>query len=786
MMLGRKMLRTILKYKAQFLSMVIMTALGAGIFLGFNMEWVCLEKNALDFLEKTRFADYRIVSERGFSEKDAEKIASLDGVDAAGRYLMVNADVAENGTMLGLCVTENPEVSLFLVVEGMPYDPESTDGLWLMDKYADANNLKIGDRLTLSYETFRVEGEIKGLIEAGEQMICVRDETQLMPDFKTYGYAYMSPAMLKKLVSDAVTSEVGMMGSLVTANVYSRIYPQINVRTSMSKSEFSPAAEKALGKTLLILSKDETISYAETMGEVNEGKTMGSILPVLFLAIAILTMVTTMHRIAAAEKTQIGTLKALGFKDRRILRHYTSYAAMIGIVGTVLGVVLGYAVARFMMNPDGMMGTYIVMNCWDLFVPWWCWAILALILVFLTVIGYFSTREMLKGTAADALKPYAPRAMRRMRIENSRLWNGMSFGAKWNLRDILRHKARSFMTLFGVMGCMILIVSALGMNDTAHAFLNVYYEEVTAYTSRIFMAESAENSDAIALAQKYDGDMCASMSVQLDEKTLGLEVYSVPHDLMRFLDKNNDIIALPDDGALICVRIADKFGLKVGDEFTVSPYGTSDNFTLRVAGINRSVSESISISETYAKTLISGTTALTESEMYRVNSVFTNVPKAEISGTGISSVQSKRDIVDSFDSFMEILNLSIIVLIVAAAVLGVVVLYNLGTMSYTERYREMATLKVVGFKDKQIGRLLISQNLWLTALGAILGLAAGVGVITWVMNALASEYEMKVVIGSVTVCASLLLTFGVSLVVGWIIARKNRDINMVAALKTEE
>ena len=132
---------------------------------------------------------------------------------------------------------------------------------------------------------------------------------------------------------------------------------------------------------------------------------------------------------------------------------------------------------------------------------------------------------------------------------------------------------------------------------------------------------------------------------------------------------------------------------------------------------------------------------------------------------------------------MELMNAMIFLLAVAAVVLGLVVLYNLGVMSYTERYREMATLKVVGFRDRQIGRILIGQNLWLTVLGVLIGLPAGVGVLKYLLTALASEYEMKLTLGPLTYGISIVLTFGVSLLVGWMIARKTRSIDMVEALK---
>ena len=135
---------------------------------------------------------------------------------------------------------------------------------------------------------------------------------------------------------------------------------------------------------------------------------------------------------------------------------------------------------------------------------------------------------------------------------------------------------------------------------------------------------------------------------------------------------------------------------------------------------------------------------------------------------------------------MEIMNTFVVVLVLAAIVLGIVVLYNLGVMSYTERYRELATLKVVGFKDKKLKSLLIGQNLWLTVIGVIVGLAAGIGVLVYLLKALAPEYEMKVVIGPLTVIVSIVVTFAVSLIVGLMVSKKSRKIDMVEALKMPE
>ena len=765
-MLLKKMFRTLLRYKAQFISMVIMIALGVGVFLGFNMEWYSLEKNTGFIFDQTGFADYRIYSEKGFSQEDLQAVLAIDGVRDATRFLTVNAAVKDDTDVIALAVSENMKVSGVYLMEGEPYDPDSRDGLWLSDQYARQNGVRLGDKMTLTYKTLTVTGTVKGLVKAGEFLICVPDETQVMPDYHSYGFAYLSPAMLENIIPAIFRNFVG-----------NSLYYQINVRTDADKASFVQAVDRALGKTLLVLSKEETLSYAEAMGEVEEGKTMGSVLPVLFLAIAILTMVTTMHRITASEKTQIGTLKALGFRDRRILRHYTAYALIIGLIGTALGVGLGYLLGWYIMNPDGAMGTYLDMPTWNLYVPAFGWAVLALINAFLVLIGFLSTRNMLSGTAADALRPYSPRRMRHLALEETRAFKALNFGTKWNLRDCFRHKARSLMTLFGIVGCMVLLVGGLGMMDTMNAFVKAFYDDAIHYENRVNLdAESIRKEEAQALADACRGDWSATASVQLGNKAVGLEVYHVENDKVRFLDEDMRFVSLADEGAYICGRIARSQGLQPGDTLSFSPYGSDDTYTVRVAGVLRSMTESIVMSDRAADAI---------GYPYSVSAVYTdetNLPE----NRNILNVQTKKAIIDSFDSFMALMNVMILLLVLAAVVLGIVVLYNLGVMSYTERYREMATLKVVGFKDRKIGTLLISQNLWLTVLGILVGLPAGVGVLQYLLTALAAEYELKLVIGPATYLISILLTFGVSLAVGLMVARKNRHIDMVAALKTAE
>lgn len=796
-MLFKKLLRTMGQYKAQFISMIIMIALGFGVFVGANMEWVSIEKNTSRLFEETGLADYKIYSSSAktggvtaaFSEEDLRKIKELDGVKDAARFFSVNADVTlvngekikteKDGTgkdkipRAAITVTESESVSFFNVTSGEAYDKAAADKIWVSDKFAEEKEISVGDTLTFGAVqgvSEPLEFKVAGLIKSGEYMVCVQDSTQLMPDYKMFGYAYITPAAYKKICE--------------SAGLPSPLYEQINVRVNnfddFTKQKFSDAVNAALGKTMFILSKEESSSYALAHGEVEEGQTMGAVLPVLFLAIAVLTMITTMHRIAAKEKTQIGTLKALGYKNKRILAHYSSYALAIGIVGAALGIGVGYGIAYIIMNPSGMMGTYMDLPYWKLHMPFFCVVVMIAVLFALTLIGFLSVKSMLRGTAADALRPYAPKKMKNLAIEKTKAWKKFSFGTRWNLRDVMRHKSRTLMSLIGIIGCTVLMAGALGMNDTMNAFLTDYYDKAMNYSSRIYVSSASEETVA-EIAEKYAADASASVSVEIGDKGVSLDIYDIKHDKVRFLDKKGALVPLRNDGAYLCRRIADEYKLKAGDAFTISPYGTDKEYTLKVNGVIYSSSESVAITNAYAEAC--GVTG------YKTDSLYTSAVKNVLLDDELTKhfeIQDKQSIVESFETFTSLLNLSVTVLIAAAIVLGVVVLYNLGVMSYTERYREMATLKVVGFKDKKIAGLLIGQNMWVTVIGVILGLPLAAGALGYLVKELASEYEMRVVMGRKTFLISTLLTFCVSLVVSLFVAKKNKKIDMVEALKGAE
>lgn len=795
-MLIRKLLRTAWSYKSQFISMIIMMTLGIGIFLGFNMEWKTIEYDTSRFFDSTKYADYRLYSETGFTEEDISKISLIPGVDAATRYLTVNLEVkGEKKKSLALDVSENYTVSTFTLISGEEYN-EKGDGFWLSDKFAKLNGIKTGDNLTLEFQGMEITGEVAGLIKSGEHMICLADSNQVMPDYNTFGFAYISPAKLEAVMRERVIKSISddlqkngvrpqeaedqakaALTDEMLREATDKVFSQINLRSKLNKSQLESAVKEKLGRTLMIVSKDDHVVYKKAMGEAKEGKAIGSILPVLFLAIAILTMVTTMHRIATKEKTQIGILKALGFKNRTILIHYSLYGLFIGVVGCVFGAILGYIVCKAVMSENGMMGTYFDMPDWSAATPAFCYPVILGTVILLALISFLSVRAQLKGTAADALRPYTPKKMKKSAIERLPFFNKMNFAVKWNIRDLMRHKNRFAMTLVGIVGCMILLVGGLGMRDTMSGFLDLLDNGISHYTTKVNLAENTDYRSAQQLIKDLNGDWESYSGISIDGDTATLDIVHNSKGYFSVIDKDNKPIDLSDDGVYLCLRLANK--AKIGEMIEFSPYNTDDTYRVKVAGYNRSImTESITMTDKLADKL---------GIKYSVSAVYTDKSSGEIPMSElISGKQDKRQLIDSFSSFIQIMDGMVIILVIAAVILGIVVLYNLGIMSYVERSRELATLKVLGFRNRKIGRLLIMQNMWLTVIGVLLGLPAGYAALQWMLSALASEYELKLMLGPVTYAVSILLTFGVSLLVGWMVSRKNRKIDMVEALKNAE
>lgn len=751
-MLKRKIIRTLLNYKAQMISMLLMIILGVGIFLGCNIEWYSIKTNRTNYYEDTGYPEYRIYKD-SFSLDELQYVKDFSDVKYATRALTTLGSL-NNNTYLMLNVLEDCQNIKPLYIDGEVYSNEA-DGIYLSDLYAKENNIKLNDYLDIEVEGFKIHEPVKGLIKSSEYLICLKDSSQLLPNYKEYAYCYLSPKMIKKYLGQA-------------------FYNTVYASSKLSPSEFEAEAFNALGASITVLSYQDETGYSGSNGEIEEGKTMALLIPTAFILIAVLTMVTTMARISTNERIQMGVLKSLGFKRKKIARHYSLYGLIIGTAGTLIGCVLAYGIAYYIINPKGPMSTYLDFPSWHLYMPWYGVLIVILLPITLGIISYLIVNSELKGTACETLKPKREKAVKASYIEKTKFFSKASFQTKWNIRDMLRHKARTIMSIIGVLFSTVLIFACMGMRDTVIDFKNTLYNENYNFENKLILNSQISNTKALDLASKYEADYEANIAIKLNDKTVVLSIINNSRNLLGIIDEKGNRLELKDGGVYVCRRIKDD-GYKINNEIDFNLYGSKEIISSKVIGVCLSMTEGIYMTENTANEL---------GISYKIQTLYTNLNVTVDSN--VSSITTKTELLSAFNTMMEMMDSMIWILILASAILAVVVLYNLASLGYIEKIREMSTLKVIGFTNKKIAKILVVGTIWITVVGLIIGLPLGAYLLDILLRALAGEYEMNMAFGYLSYIVGIAVPFLVSLVTIYLISKKTKKLDMVSALKERE
>lgn len=751
-MLKRKIIRTLLNYKAQMISMLLMIILGVGIFLGCNIEWYSIKTNRTNYYEDTGYPEYRIYKD-SFSLDELQYVKDFSDVKYATRGLTVLGSL-NNNTYLMLNVLEDCQNIKPFYIDGEVYSNEA-DGIYLSDLYAKENNIKLNDYLDIEAEGFKIHEPVKGLIKSSEYLICLKDSSQLLPNYKEYAYCYLSPKMITKYLGQA-------------------FYNTIYASSKLSTSDFEAEALNALGASITVLSYQDETGYSGSNGEIEEGKTMALLIPTAFILIAVLTMVTTMARISTNERIQMGVLKSLGFKRKKIARHYSLYGLIIGTAGTLIGCVLAYGIAYCIINPKGPMSTYLDFPSWHLYMPWYGVLIVILLPITLGIISYLIVNSELKGTACETLKPKREKAVKASHIEKTKFFSKASFQTKWNIRDMLRHKARTIMSIIGVLFSTVLIFACMGMRDTVIDFKNTLYNENYNFENKLILNSQISNTKALDLASKYEADYEANIAIKLNDKTVVLSIINNSRNLLGIIDEKGNRLELKDGGVYVCRRIKDD-GYKINNEIDFNLYGSKEIISSKVIGVCLSMTEGIYMTENTANEL---------GISYKIQTLYTNLNVTVDSN--VSSITTKTELLSAFNTMMEMMDSMIWILILASAILAVVVLYNLASLGYIEKIREMSTLKVIGFTNKKIAKILVVGTIWITVMGLIIGLPLGAYLLDILLRALAGEYEMNMAFGYLSYIVGIVVPFLVSLVTIYLISKKTKKLDMVSALKERE
>lgn len=558
--------------------------------------------------------------------------------------------------------------------------------------------------------------------------------------------------------------------------------------------------------TWYIYDRSHLPEYSGYGDNADRMKAIGEVFPLIFFLVAALISLTTMTRMVEEERTLIGTLKALGYSKKSIAAKYLGYAVLATLTGGIFGVMIGEKILPYII-----ITAYKIMyrHLPDVEIPYnLYYGVLACVAALLCTVAatIFSCMKELKEQAAELMRPPAPKQGKRVFLEYIPfLWKRLNFTWKSTVRNLMRYKKRFFMTIFGIGGCMGLMLVGFGLKDSISSIVPLQYEDIQLYDGNVIlqsdvtMQEKQEvyealekNSQVVATAE----DLLQKITIEHDG--VSKEVYlNVPENVEKFSDfvvlqdrTTKEKYQLTDKGAVLTEKMAKELGVSAGDTVTIKEENEKER-TVKISQICENyMSHYLYMTPAVYKAAY-GKEPEYNSIYYRTEGRTTKeaelVGEAALKLDGALSVSYTTELRQQVDDMLQSLDIVIVVLIISAGMLAFVVLYNLNNINITERKRELATLKVLGFYDKEVTEYVYRENILLTLIGSVFGMLLGKILHRFIIVTVEIDSVMfGRNINTISFVYAFLLTVVFSLFVNGVMYFKLKKINMVESLKSVE
>ena len=548
----------------------------------------------------------------------------------------------------------------------------------------------------------------------------------------------------------------------------------------------------------------EYTSYGENADRM---RAIGEVFPELFFLVAALISLTTMTRMVEEERTQIGTLKALGYGKGAIAGKYMMYAFLATMGGSIFGVLIGEKLFPFVIIYSyQIMYTHLP----HIVTPYqWDYALMATgaALACTLLATFYACYKELAAQPAELMRPPSPKEGKRILLERVTLiWKHLNFTWKSSIRNLFRYKKRFFMTIAGIGGCMALMVVGFGIRDSIMCIGTIQYQEIQVYDGMIYLSSSVTEDQIQQIKNAMDGmdKMDRYIEMEMTREPISLSVdgstedvyLCVPEDKDKIEDFMNfrsratgEVYHIQDDGVILTEKMANTLDVSSGDTIYLGADGEEKEVTIT------------DVCENYMQHYVYMSPELYQ-ELYgeepEYNSILFDLKDAstrELSQTGeellkydgVLNVTYTNSIEDQLNTMLQSLNLVIVVLIVSAGLLAFVVLYNLNNINITERRRELATLKVLGFYDTEVSSYVYRENIMLTIFSIAVGIVLGALLHRFVITTVEVDAVMfGRVVNWQSYLYSALFTTAFSLFVNWVMYYKLKKIDMVESLKSVE
>lgn len=786
----KKLLRDILEAKGQFVSILLVIVIGVSFYIGLNSALLNLKSASEQYFGAYRLADLWLSFQKA-PENVLKRIQGFPGVkQVTGRVVMdEQLTIHKHDAIIRLITLPDKrrETVNDVMVKAGRYFTEDQNNQCLVDQaFFLAQNLKFGDVLEPIINGNTVKLKVIGIVKSPEYIYQIRDGSELMPDPVRFGIVY-----IKKSFGQAI---LGFNSSVNDVSVL--LDKGADVELIQHKMERSL---QKYGLSEITVKKDQ-ISYNTFSGDIEQLSSLSNLFPILFLIVAATIIYITMTRIVENQRMQIGTLKALGYGSVPIMFHYLSYAAVIGLIGSTLGTVLGIYLSNAMMsmyNTVYQLPLEEIQFHYGLVIP-----ALLLTMSFCLSAGYISCRNVLRLIPAESMRPKVPKTASKSWLEQiTFLWRRFNFSWKIILRNIFRYKQRVLLTSVGIIFATALLLAALGLNDSIGYLINQEYSTTQKYDLKVTfnkMLTPEELNYIRSLPHVSYAEPLNMFGLEIKSgwrvKKTGIVGLPLNPRLYQVSDSDNQPVAIPVKGILISQKLSETLGAGPGDYVQIKPTwpGKNSERDRRWVRVGKVIAQYIGQSAygelgfcgglLHEGPVANGFMIKLDDLAYQ-NQITKKLKKMPT----VVSIQSRADALANLVKAEGQSLFSVIVMILASGLLAFAVIYNITTINIFERRRELATLKVLGFTRSEMRDLVFNENLIITFLAMGCGLWAGRYLLDFLCQDAATEnMSFPAVLGPTSYFLAIILVLFFSISANVMLMDKIHDINMVEALKSSE
>lgn len=802
-MLLKNTLKKIKKSFGRYLSLLVIILIGVGFYTGIKESIPNIQDIQNEYYNETNLMDLKLLSTLGFNDEDIDSINELENIDKViGTY---SKDVIISDNVLRIHAIENEINKAYLIDGKLPTKDNECLG--------DNKYYKVGDKITIEDEDieskeYTVVGTIISPIYTGNDY-----GSSSIGNGKLYSYIYIPKDNFKyDLYTEAYVTinknenDVSYSDTYVSKvekeieNIELKLEERLNARIDeIVENSYGMITKESLeDNDWYILDRDDSVAnYTILESQYNQVTIIVNVIPLFFILIVALMTSNTMTRMITEERGEMGTLLSLGFSNKKIINNYLIYV----LSSTILGAVIGYFLGTIFLPQ-------LVYNCFPINfpdityqfgLPLFLISILisCLLMIIVTIV---SCNKELKQKPANLLRPVAPKSGKKVLLEHINfIWKRLSFSSKVTIRNISRYKKRVFMTLVGTAGCTLLIMIGFALKDSINTIGDKQYNDIFKYDNLIILNEETEKI-TYDLKETFDGLIDSTIllnqaSYKISNEDNSLDIYLIVPETTNDLfyeyftlkeNKSDKLLKLDDEGVIITPKIQKRFNVSVGDTITIQDLDNHE-YKVKVSGITENyVSNYIYMSkELYNKVIDKDLkyNALVSKSLSDKDKIATEL----LDSGKILSINFREDLLKTANEMVKGLNDVVVLLVIISSLLAFTVLYNLTSINISERTREIATLKVLGFKDSESNEYIYRETIITVIIGIIIGLIITIPIHSVVMDLLeVDSMEFLKEIKTESFIYSSVLTFLFALIMQVITYFKLKKIDMIESLKSVE